>query len=59
MEGAVPTGMPEACTIGDRTLAALLVPAIKGGKAVPVTVPPRKGVEIPVIEVVFERGAAD
>jgi len=34
VEGAVPTSMPEACTIGGRTFADLLTAAIKGAKAV-------------------------
>ena len=27
LEGAIPAGMPDACTMGDRTLEAILVPA--------------------------------
>ena len=34
LEGAVPAGMPEACTMGDRTLEAILVPALKNAKAI-------------------------
>jgi hydrogenase small subunit len=34
VEGAIPTEMPEACVIGGRPLAALLLPAIKNAKAV-------------------------
>lgn len=34
VEGAVPSAMPEACTVGGRTLAALLAPAIRNALAV-------------------------
>ena len=34
LEGAIPAGMPEACTMGDRTLEAILVPALRNAKAI-------------------------
>jgi hydrogenase small subunit len=34
LEGAVPTTMPEACTMGGKTLEAILVPALKNAKAI-------------------------
>ena len=34
LEGAIPAGMPEACTMGDRTLEAILVPVLKNAKAI-------------------------
>lgn len=34
LEGSVPAGMPEACTMGGRTLESILIPAIKNAKAI-------------------------
>lgn len=34
LEGAIPAGMPDACTMGDRTLEAILVPALRNAKAI-------------------------
>ena len=46
-ESAPPSGQP------------LLVPAIRGGKPIPVTLPPRKSAEIPTLPVVFQDVPAD
>ncbi len=34
LEGAVPAGMPDACTMGGRTLEAILVPALHNAKTI-------------------------
>jgi len=34
LEGAIPAGMPEACSMGGRTLEAILVPALRNAKAI-------------------------
>ena len=34
LEGSVPTTMPEACTMGGRTLESILTPALKNAKAI-------------------------
>ena len=46
-DAAPPSGQP------------LLVPAIRGGKPIPVTLPPRKSAEIPTLPVVFQDVPAD
>lgn len=34
LEGSVPAGLPEACTMGGRTLESILIPALRNAKAV-------------------------